>query len=377
MSQGTVTAAEFHDTFHEIRREMGKIVIGQDQVITHLLAAVFAGGHVLLKGFPGLGRTLIVTSLSEILGLQHGRIQFTPDLLPTDITGTEVLEHNVETGERNFHFFKGPVFANMVLADEVNRSPARTQAALLEVMQEKQITIGGETFFLPNPFMIVATQNTLDHEGVFMLGEAQADRFIMMIEQDFPSEDEEKAIIYNTTGSYAPTIKAVTNPEKILAMQALAQEVPVVPSVKNFAISIVRSSRPLDVMACREVSDYVRMGASPRATQALIRLAKVMALSRGRQHVTRQDVVDVTLPVLSHRLLVDFRAQARGKDCRYVIQAMIRDALQKNIPEASFWTRDILKLGKREPGPRMSFKARVMNTARRFKSRKAAAPAST
>ncbi len=376
MSQKAISPKEFYDTFHAIRKEMAKVVMGQDRVVTHLLAAVFAGGHVLLKGFPGLGRTLIVTSLSEILGLENGRIQFTPDLLPTDITGTEVLEHNIETGERNFHFFKGPVFANMVLADEVNRSPARTQAALLEVMQEKQVTIGGETYFLPKPFMIVATQNTLDHEGVFMLGEAQVDRFIMMIEQDYPTEPEEKAIIQSTTGTYVPNIQAVTNPETILAMQALAQEVPVVPSVKAFAMSIVRSSRPKEIDACREVADNVRLGASPRAAQALIKLAKVIALSRGRQHVAKQDIMEVTQPVMAHRLIVDFRAQAKGRDCRYVLQAMIRDALAKTVPQTSFWTRDILNLGERKKTEKRKFKTWLKDSAALLKRRRPSAAAS-
>jgi MoxR-like ATPase len=343
---GSISTKEFYDNFHAVRREMAKIVMGQEQVITHLLAAVFAGGHVLLKGFPGLGRTLIVKSLSDILGLDHGRIQFTPDLLPTDITGTEVLEHNAQTGERSFHFFKGPVFANMVLADEVNRSPARSQAALLEVMQEKQITMGGQTYFLPKPFMIVATQNTLDHEGVFMLGEAQVDRFIMMIEQDYPTESEERAIVRSTTGTYRPEIRAVTDPQTILAMQALAQEVPVVPSVKAFAMSIVRSSRPKEASTCRAVVDNVRLGASPRATQALIKLAKVIALSCGRRHVTKQDIMEVAYPVLAHRLLVDFRAQAKGRDGKYVIKAMLRDAVANTVPKGSIWMRDVLKIEK-------------------------------
>ncbi len=370
MSKPAITAPEFYERFHAIRREMAKVVMGQDRVITHLLAAVFAGGHVLLKGFPGLGRTLIVTSLSEILGLEHGRIQFTPDLLPTDITGTEVLEHNMETGERHFHFFKGPVFANMVLADEVNRSPARTQAALLEVMQEKQITVGGQTYFLPNPFMIVATQNTLDHEGVFMLGEAQVDRFIMMIEQEYPTEEEEKGIVYSTTGTYKPDIRAVTDPETIIAMQNLARETPVVPSVKAFAMSIVRSSRPKETDACREVAENVRLGASPRATQSLIRLAKVIALSRGRQHVSKQDIMEVAPPVMAHRLIVDFRAQAKGRDGRYVLNAMVRDALAKTLPQTSYWMRDILKIGERKKAERRNFKTWLKDTAALVKRKK-------
>ena len=341
--QRTVTAAEFCETFKAVRQELGKVVVGQDRATRHLLGAVYAGGHVLLKGLPGLGRTLIVRTLAEILGLEYGRIQFTPDLLPTDITGTEVLEHNVETGERHFRFFKGPVFANMVLADEVNRSPSRTQAALLEVMQERQITVGGQTYFLPAPFMIVATQNTLDHEGVFMLGEAQVDRFLMMIEQDYPTGQEEKRIVFNTTGTFVPKVRAVTDPATIIAMQNLAREVPVVPSVKEFAMAVVRASRPGEEDSAREADDNVRLGASPRATQALLRLGKVMALAAGRQHVTKQDIVEVLEPVMSHRLLVDFRAQAHGRGPKYVLEALVRNATERMVPPASLWTRELLK----------------------------------
>ena len=339
-----MTAEQFHENFHRIHKELGKVVVGQERVTRHLLGAVFAGGHVLLKGLPGLGRTLIVQTLAEILGIQYGRIQFTPDLLPTDITGTEVLEHNVETGSRHFRFFKGPIFANLVLADEVNRSPSRTQAALLEVMQERQVTMGGTTHYLPKPFMIVATQNTLDHEGVFVLGEAQVDRFLMMIEQDYPELHEEKRIVYNTTGTFVPRVQAVTDAATILAMQDFAREVPVVPSVKEFAMTIVRASRPREEGAPRAVTQCVRLGASPRATQALLRLGKVMALASGRQHVSKQDIIEVVEPVMAHRLLLDFRAQAQGRDHRYVLNALIDQADRRSAPTVSFWTRELLKL---------------------------------
>jgi MoxR-like ATPase len=231
-----------------------------------------------------------------------------------------------------------------VLADEVNRSPSRTQAALLEVMQERQVTMGGQTYFLPQPFMIVATQNTLDHEGVFVLGEAQVDRFLMMIEQEYPSAAEEKRIVFQTTGTSAPTVQAVTDPATIMAMQAFAREVPVVPSVKEFAMSIVRASRPGEEGAAQEATQNVRLGASPRATQALLRLGKVMALAAGRQHVAKQDIIDVVEPVMAHRLLVDFRAQAQGRGPRYVLNALVRNAAARMIPPASVWTRELLKV---------------------------------
>lgn len=339
-----ITAEEFCKTFHRIQDEMSKVVVGQERPIRHLLCAVFAGGHVLLKGLPGLGRTLIVQTLAEILGIEYSRVQFTPDLLPTDITGTEVLEHNVETGDRHFRFFKGPVFANLVLADEVNRSPSRTQSALLEVMQERQVTMGGQTYYLPQPFMIVATENTLDHEGVFVLGEAQVDRFLMMIEQEYPTAADEQKIVRYTTGTHKASVKAVTDAAMVLAMQAFAKEVAVVPSVKEFALALVRASRPREADAAHEAVQSVRLGASPRATQALLRLGKVMALASGRQHVSKQDIIDVCEPVLAHRLLLDFRAQARGRRHRDVIEALIEQAERRSVARVSFWTRDLLKL---------------------------------
>ena len=265
MSEGEmITPQQFHDTFHKVREELAKVVIGQDRVVEHLLVAVFAGGHILLSGMPGLGRTLIVKTVAEILGLEYRRLQFTPDLLPTDIIGAEILESHVTTGERSFRFFKGPVFANMVLADEINRSPTRTQAALLEVMQEQQVSIGGKTYFLPKPYTLVATQNTLDTDGTWSLGEAQTDRFMMSIEQDYPAAEEERRLLAQTTGSYRPAAERVTGPETVLAMQRLVREVPVVPSVRDFALAIVRASRPGEEESIPHADETIRLGASPR-----------------------------------------------------------------------------------------------------------------
>ncbi|MDP6357050.1 MAG: MoxR family ATPase [Planctomycetota bacterium] len=339
-----VDPAEFHETFHAARREVRKVVAGQEGVVEHLLASVFADGHVLLKGPPGLGRTLMVRTLAHVLGLDFRRIQFSPDLLPTDILGAEVLESNVSTGERKFRFFKGPVFANLILADEVNRSPTRTQAALLEVMQERQVTSVGHTYFLPKPFILIATQNTLETEGVWTLSEAQTDRFLMMIEQDYPQEDEERRMLRLTTGSGRLMPESVADAETIQAMQRLAREVPVVPSVKDFALSIVRSSRPGESEAVEASRRDVRLGASPRAAQALLLSAKVLALARGRRHVTRQDVIRVTKPVMAHRLLMDVRAHAEGRGHQQVIDALIQQAKQKSLAETSRWTRELLKI---------------------------------
>ena len=338
-----VTASEFHEIFHAVRREVGKIVSGQGVVVEHLLASVLADGHVLLKGPPGLGRTLMVKTLAQVLGLEFRRIQFSPDLLPTDILGAEVLERNVSTGERKFRFFKGPVFANLVLADEVNRSPTRTQAALLEAMQERQITSAGQTHFLPKPFILIATQNTLETEGIWSLSEAQIDRFLMMIEQEYPNEGEERRMLRTTTGSRRILPERVTDAETIQAMQRLAREVPVVPSVRDFALSIVRASRPGESEAVEASQRDVRLGASPRAAQALLLSAKVLALARGRRHVTKRDVAEVAPPVMAHRLLMDVRAHAEGRGHQQVLEALIRQAEQKSLGEASKWTRELLR----------------------------------
>ncbi len=344
MSDGEmITAQQFHETFHNVRRELGKVVVGQDRVVEHLLVAVFSGGHVLLSGMPGLGRTLIVKTVAEVLGLEYRRLQFTPDLLPTDIIGAEILESHVSTGERNFRFFKGPVFANMVLADEINRSPARTQAALLEVMQERQVSIGGKTYFLPAPYILVATQNTLDTEGTWALGEAQIDRFMLSIEQEYPTGAEERRMLRQTTGSYQPKPERVTGPEMVLKMQRLAKEVPVVPSVRDFALAIVRASRPREAESVDETNKAIRLGASPRAAQALLLGGKVTALARGRMHVTRQDIISVARPAMAHRLLMDFRAQADGWTYRQVLDSLIARAHERTLPALSRWTQELLR----------------------------------
>lgn len=342
-NEAPLTAERFCELFHQIRRELGKVVVGQEQTVEHLLVSVLAGGHVLLTGMPGLGRTLMVKTLAIVLGLDYRRLQFTPDLLPTDIVGTEVLEHNAATGERRFRFFKGPVFSNMLLVDEINRSPTRTQSALLEVMQERQVTVGGHTYFLPKPFTLIATENTLDTEGIWRLGEAQVDRFMMSIEQQYPHSEEERRILYQSTGSFQPHVERVTTPEIVLAMQALARDVPVVPSVRDFALAVVRASRPGEAEFPAELRESVRLGASPRAAQALLLGAKVTALARGRGHVTRQDVVDVAVPVLTHRLLIDFRAAAEGLSRTDLIHSLLSAARRTTMPTVSRWTRDVLR----------------------------------
>jgi len=338
-----IGVTEFHEKFHAIRREIGRVVVGQDRVVEHLLVAVLAGGHVLLTGMPGLGRTLLVKTLAEVLGLEYRRIQFTPDLLPTDIIGAEILEHSQLTGERSFRFFKGPVFANMLLVDEINRSPSRTQSAMLEVMQERQVTAGGRTHFLPKPFVLIATENSLDTEGIWPLGEAQVDRFMMSIEQSYPSDPEERRMIHLTTGSDRAKAATVAGPEELLSMQALVREVPVVPSVRDFALGIVRGSRPGEMGAIEQAEAAVRLGASPRAAQALLLGGKVIALARGRTHVTRDDISNIVKPCMVHRLLMDFKASAEGSDVDDLLDALVRDAYEKSLPRVSRWTRQLLK----------------------------------
>jgi len=347
MTSAAMGAREFHDTYHRVRRELGRVIVGQDRVLDHLLTAVFAGGHVLLTGLPGLGRTLLVKSLADALGLEFRRLQFTPDMLPTDILGAEVLESHVATGRRTFRFFKGPVFAHLVLADEVNRSPARTQSALLEVMQERQVTVAGRTHFLPQPFILVATENTLDSEGVWNLGEAQTDRFLMCIEQEYPDEAAERRMVKQTTGSWSPRAERVAGPETVLAMQRFVREVPVVPSVRDFALALVRASRPGEKGADPEAEASLRLGASPRGAQALLLAAKVTALARGRRHVARQDVADVAQPVLAHRLLMDWRAKAEGRRPRDVVERIVLGVRQKTLGRTSYWTREVLRPGLR------------------------------
>jgi len=338
----TVTASEFRDTFLKVRTEIGRVVVGQERAIEHLLAALFAGGHVLLTGVPGLGRTLLVKTLAQALGLDYRRMQFTPDLLPTDILGTEVLQHDPASGSRNFRFFKGPIFANLVLVDEINRAPTRTQSALLEVMQERQVTSSGQTFFLPKPFTLIATENSLDTEGVWRLGEAQVDRFLMAIEQTYPGENDERRMIHQTTGHTPPGIVAVTTPEMVQAMQALARDVPVPPSVRDFALALVRGSRPDEPEAPAGLRERVRLGASPRASQALLLGGKVLALSRGRTHVSKQDVVDIARPVLAHRLLLDVRAQSEGLTPAMLLDELLEHAHKHSLRPRSYWTRDLL-----------------------------------
>ena len=294
--------------------ELRKAIVGQDEVVDHLLTALFAGGHVLLVGVPGLAKTLLVSSLARVLDLQFSRIQFTPDLMPSDITGTEILEEDVTTGRRAMRFIHGPVFANVVLADEINRTPPKTQAALLQAMQEREVTAGGQTFQLPPPFFVLATQNPIELEGTYPLPEAQLDRFMFNVRVEYPSQQEEERIVSSTTSAYQPRLERVLGAQDILAMQQLVRRVPVSEHVVRYAVRLARATRvgPGVSGAPDFVTQWVSWGAGPRASQYLVLGAKTRAVLRGRFAPGIEDVQAVALSVLRHRIVTNFTAEAEG-----------------------------------------------------------------
>ena len=291
--------------------ELRKAIVGQDEVVDHLLTALFAGGHVLLVGVPGLAKTLLVSSLARVLDLQFSRIQFTPDLMPSDITGTDILEEDATTGRRAMRFIRGPVFANIVLADEINRTPPKTQAALLQAMQEREVTAGGQTFQLPPPFFVLATQNPIELEGTYPLPEAQLDRFMYNVQVDYPSQAEEEQIVTTTTSAYRPEIQRVLGAEDILALQQLVRRVPVAEHVVRYAVRLARATRGRDD-APDFVKQWVSWGAGPRASQYLVLGAKTRAVLRGRFAPGIEDVQAVAASVLRHRIVTNFTAEAEG-----------------------------------------------------------------
>lgn len=305
-----------------LRAAIGQAIVGQEAVVEQLLIGLFAGGHCLLEGVPGLGKTLLVRSLGDALTLAFRRVQFTPDLMPSDILGTELLEEDHGTGKRHFRFQPGPVFTNLLLADELNRTPPKTQAALLEAMQEKTVSYGGVTHVLPKPFFVLATQNPLEQAGTYPLPEAQLDRFLLQIRVDYPTEAEEHDILAATTGSRTGAVPAVMGEAEVLAVQALVREVHLGEDLLRWITRIVRASRPA-AGAPEVVTTYVRWGAGPRAGQSLVLAAKARALLQGRLAATREDVVALAAPVMRHRLLLSFAAEAEGKSADDVIAALV------------------------------------------------------
>ncbi len=309
-------------SIQQLRMEIGKRIVGQDAVVDEMLMALVAGGHALLVGVPGLAKTLMIKSLAEAMQLEFRRIQFTPDLVPSDITGTEILEES-GGGARAFRFVRGPVFANIVLADEINRAPPRTQAALLEAMQEHCVTAAGHTMRLPEPFFVLATQNPIEQEGTYPLPEAQLDRFLFDIRVGYPTEQDEVAILRSTTGRRGASIEPVFSAEDALALQQVVRELPCSDLVLRYASSLVRASRPQEVGAPAMVKQYVRWGAGPRAGQALVLGAKAAALLAGRAAVSPADIRRVAMPVLRHRILPNFAAEADGISAEPIIETLL------------------------------------------------------
>ncbi len=313
------------DASHQVRTELARVIVGQDEVVDQLLLSLFAGGHCLLVGVPGLAKTLMISTLSETLSLSFNRIQFTPDLMPSDITGTEVIQDDPVTGERRFQFLRGPVFANVILADEINRTPPKTQAALLEAMQEKQVTVGGQRHRLEQPFFVLATQNPIEQEGTYPLPEAQLDRFMFNVHVDYPSQDEELAIMRRTTGGESVTVKSVVGREEILALQHLVRQVPVADDVIRYALRLTRATRVTTGEAPDYVQNHIDWGAGPRAGQYLVLGGKANAVLSGRTHVTYDDIRKIAHPVLRHRILTNFAAEAEGVTSDHVISRLLEE----------------------------------------------------
>jgi MoxR-like ATPase len=309
-----------------LRSEVEKQVVGQHHIVEGLLTALLAGGHALLVGVPGLAKTLLISTVAEALDLKFSRVQFTPDLMPTDITGTEVIEEDRTTGRRVFRFVKGPIFANIVLADEVNRTPPKTQAALLQAMQERVVTAGGETYKLDAPFFVLATQNPIEQEGTYPLPEAQLDRFMLELQIGYPTRAEEEEIAMTTTGSGRPAIEAVIGASELVELQQLVRRIPVSPSLVAYAVRLARATRPDDDEAPDLTRKYVAWGAGPRASQYLVLGAKARAAARGDAIPSYDDVRAVAPGVLAHRVVLNFEAEADGRRPRDVIQQLIEES---------------------------------------------------
>jgi MoxR-like ATPase len=311
-----------------IGAEVGKVIIGQVDVVDQILMCMIAGGHGLLIGLPGMAKTLMVSTIAKVLDLQFKRVQFTPDLMPGDITGTEILETNRETGDKEFRFVKGPLFCNLLLADEINRTPPKTQAALLEAMQEKRVTAGNETFTLDAPFFVLATQNPIEQEGTYPLPEAQQDRFMFNIWVDYPEENEEEQIVESTTSGELKEPDCVLSREEVLQLQDVVRKVPVSEHVIKYAIKLVRATRPSIETAPEITKNYVSTGAGPRAGQFLVLAAKARAVLEGRIHVASSDIRSAAVPVLRHRILTNFSADSEGLSPMNIVEKLLEE-----IPE--------------------------------------------
>lgn len=321
---GDVAAVEqLRSAYQRLRAEVGKVIVGQDEVVEQVLLAIFCRGHAVLLGVPGLAKTLLVSTLSQVLDLQFKRIQFTPDLMPSDITGTEVIQDDQATRQRAFKFLPGPLFTNLVLADEINRTPPKTQAALLEAMQERKVSIGGQDHLLPNPFFVLATQNPIEQEGTYPLPEAQLDRFLFMIKVGYPSGDEEEKIMRHGTAEQSPQVSKVIKAEEILTLQSLVRRVPVADNVFQYAKRLVRMTRPGTTEAADFANKWLLWGAGPRASMNLILAAKARAVLHGQFHVSPDDVAAMAGPVLRHRLVANFAAQSESITTDEIVKKLL------------------------------------------------------
>lgn len=320
-------AREIQKAFINIKTELGQVIVGQDEILEQLIIALFAKGHCLLVGVPGLAKTLIIRSLGQVLGLDFSRIQFTPDLMPSDITGSEILEEDKSTGQKTFKFIKGPVFANLVLADEINRTPPKTQSALLEAMQEYRVTASGQSFDLDEPFYVLATQNPIEQEGTYPLPEAQLDRFMFSLWLDYPGFEQETDIVRRTTVEVEPLLSKILEKDAILNFQKLIRRVPVADTVIKSAVNLVAATRP-DSSSDAKIKEWIRWGAGPRASQYLVLSAKVRALIYNRLTPNHEDIIAMALPVLRHRLVLSYSAEADGMDVKKIIQYLV-DKQQK------------------------------------------------
>src|SRR5881396_26042 len=310
----------------DLLAQVGRRIVGQQNVLDGILTAIFSGGHALLVGVPGLAKTLMVQTVAEALELKFSRIQFTPDLMPSDITGTEIIEEDLATGKRGFRFVRGPVFANIVLADEVNRTPPKTQAALLQAMQEHQVSAAGQTHHLPAPFFVLATQNPIEQEGTYPLPEAQLDRFMFELRVDYPSQEEEEAIVAATTGDLAAQVQPALTSDEVVAMQHLVRRIPVSEALVKAAVTLVRMTRPPEEGSPAFIKEYISWGAGPRASQYLILGAKARAALDGRPMADEDDLRLVAPTVLTHRLVINFAAEAAGRSAADIVTQLLSEA---------------------------------------------------
>lgn len=316
-------AGEVSKAYNDVKKEIAKVIVGQDEIIDQLLISLLARGHCLLVGVPGLAKTLLIRTLARVFDLKFSRIQFTPDLMPSDITGTEIIEENISTGEKHFRFVEGPVFANIVLADEINRTPPKTQSALLEAMQEHRVTAAGTTYTLKEPFFVLATQNPIEQEGTYPLPEAQLDRFMFNLWLDYPSKEEEVEIVKSTTSMYQAELNQVLDAEQIIRYQDLVRKVPVADNVVTFAVELVNTTRPGNNGSPDFIKNWLSWGAGPRASQFLILGAKVRALLQGRHTPDIDDVRAMAGPVLRHRIVTNFNAEADGVAPIHIVDKLL------------------------------------------------------